>query len=303
MLRWRLIIGTVLVAVLLALGWLDARATYPGLWLFPLAVVLCLLATDELLAMFRAAGHEPHKLATHAGSLLPLLGASVSLFWPGFVDRTNVGGLGFLMLGVVAGLVIAIIVELSRYVTPGKTITQLALATFAVVYIGGLLGFLVQLRLLPIGDEVSNGGMLALFSMIATVKFTDIGAYFTGRRFGKHKMAPLVSPGKTWEGAAGGLALGTLMAILTLGPIARAWGIPSERTWLPWLGGVLVYGLVVSASGMIGDLAESLIKRDAGVKDSSTWLPGFGGVLDLLDSLLLAAPVAYMLWITGVVAP
>jgi phosphatidate cytidylyltransferase len=287
----------------LGLCWLDAQANRPGVWLFPLAVVLCVLATDELLAMFRAVDHEPNKWAAHGGALLALLGASVPIFWPEFVDETDLGGLGFLALGIIGGLIINILVELSRYTAPGKTIAQLALATFAVVYIGGLLGFLVQLRLLNIGNDIAHGGMLALFSMIATVKFTDIGAYFVGRRFGKHKLAPLVSPGKTWEGAAGGLVLGMLMAMFAFGPLARAWGIASQRAWLPWLGGVLVYGLVVSASGMIGDLAESLLKRDAGVKDSSTWLPGFGGVLDLLDSLLLAAPVAYLLWILGVVAP
>jgi phosphatidate cytidylyltransferase len=303
LLRWRLIIGTVLVAVLLGLCWLDAHAIHQGVWLFPLAVVICVLATDELLAMFRAVGHEPHKWATHSGALLALAGASAPIAWPGLVDDTALGGLGFLMLGIVAGLVINILVELWRYVAPGKAITQLALSTFAVIYIGGLLGFLVQLRLLNIGGDVSRGGMLALFSMIATVKFTDIGAYFAGHRFGKHKMAPVVSPGKTWEGAAGGLVLGTLAAMLTLGPFARSLGVPSERDWLPWLGGAILYGVIVSASGMIGDLAESLLKRDAGVKDSSTWLPGFGGVLDLLDSLLLAAPVAYVLWISGIVAP
>jgi phosphatidate cytidylyltransferase len=253
--------------------------------------------------MFRAVGHEPHKGATHVGALLALGGACVPIFWPDFVDNTRIGGLGFLMLGVVAGFMINILVELWRYVAPGKTIMQLALASLAVVYVGGLLGFLVQLRLLNVGGNISHGGMLALFSMIATVKFTDIGAYFTGRLFGKHKMAPIVSPGKTWEGAVGGLTMGTFMALLALGPLARFSGIPNERSWLPWLGGALAYGIIVSASGMIGDLAESLLKRDAGVKDSSTWLPGFGGVLDLLDSLLLAAPVAYVLWITGIVAP
>lgn len=302
MLRWRLIIGTVLVAVLLGLCWLDVHANRPGVWLFPLAIALCLLATDELLAMFRAVGHEPHKGATHAGTLLAVVGASASIAAPGLANSASVGHLGLLALGIVAGLVVNIAVELRRYLAPGKTITRLALAALATVYIGGLLGFIVQLRLLPVVGDVSRGGMLALFSMIATVKFTDIGAYFVGRQFGKHKMAPIVSPGKTWEGAAGGLALGTLAAMLTLGPLAHLLGTPSTRDWLPWFGGALLYGVLVSTSGMMGDLAESLLKRDAGVKDSSTWLPGFGGVLDLLDSLLLAAPVAYVLWITGVVA-
>jgi phosphatidate cytidylyltransferase len=188
-----------------------------------------------------------------------------------------------------------------RYLAPGKTINQFAISSFAVLYIGGLLGFLVQLRLLPINGDRFQGGMLALFSMIAVVKFTDIGAYFAGKKWGTHKMAPTISPGKTWEGAAGGITLGVAMALFTLGPLARMLGLPSERAWGVWLGGAIAYGLIVSITGMIGDLAESLLKRDAGMKDSSTWLPGFGGVLDLVDSLLLAAPVAYVLWVSGIV--
>ncbi len=88
-------------------------------------------------------------------------------------------------------------------------------------------------------------------------------------------------------------------AWLALGPLASAMGIESDRSLVAWLGGVLVYGLLVSSAGIVGDLAESLLKRDAGVKDSSSWLPGFGGVLDLLDSLLVAAPVAYFCWVSG----
>ena len=143
--------------------------------------------------------------------------------------------------------------------------------------------------------------MLALFSMIAIVKFTDIGAYFGGRQWGRHKIAPVISPGKTWEGAASGLTLGIAISLFTLGPLARLMGVASERGLLAWLSGAIFYGLIVSMTGMMGDLAESLLKRDAGVKDSSTWLPGFGGVLDLLDSLLLAAPMAHLMWIVGVV--
>ena len=291
-----------MVALLLGLCWLDVHGPRPGMYFFPLAAVVCVLATEELLAMFRAVGHEPHRLATHVATLVTLIGASLPLSWSDGTGNTTVGRLGCLGLAIAAGFIVNVIAEMWRYTAPGKTITQLALATLAVVYVGGLLGFLVQLRLLPIDGERFHGGMVALFSMIAVVKFTDIGAYFGGKKWGKHKLAPVISPGKTWEGAASGLALGTAMAFLMLGPFARLMGLPSERAWLPWIGGAIVYGVCVSIAGMIGDLTESLLKRDAGMKDSSTWLPGFGGVLDLLDSLLLAAPVAYLLWILRVVS-
>jgi phosphatidate cytidylyltransferase len=299
MLRWRLIIGTALVALLLGLCWFDIRAVYPGVYLFPLALVLCVLGADELVAMFRAVGHNPHKGATISAAVIALLGACVPIVWP--VLEIPGGPMAYLALGLAAGLAILLVTEIIRYTTPGKSINQLAMSSFAVLYLGGMLGFLVQLRLSPLGNDLAGGGMLALFSMIAIVKFTDIGAYFGGRQWGKHKMAPVISPGKTWEGAACGLAVGTLAGFIVLGPVRSSLGVQLDPGRLPWFVGVMIYGIVVSAAGMIGDLAESLLKRDAGVKDSSAWLPGFGGVLDLIDSLLLAAPVAYALWISGIV--
>jgi phosphatidate cytidylyltransferase len=182
---------------------------------------------------------------------------------------------------------------------PAQTIASLSSAALSVLYIGGLLGFLVQLRLLPVAGDVAHGGLLAMLSMVIVVKATDIGAYTVGRLWGRRKLAPLLSPGKTWEGAAGGLAFALAGALLALGPLAHALGVASNRGWVAWVACAAIYALLVSSAGIVGDLAESLLKRDAGVKDSSTWLPGFGGVLDLLDSLLVAAPVAYFCWISG----
>ena len=106
-------------------------------------------------------------------------------------------------------------------------------------------------------------------------------------------MAPSLSPGKTIEGAVGGIAfaiLGAWLSVAVLFPLAT--GSPSQTTWV----GVVIYGLAVGLAGMLGDLAESLIKRDVMRKDSGTNVPGFGGFLDVYDSLLLAAPVAFGLW-------
>jgi phosphatidate cytidylyltransferase len=170
------------------------------------------------------------------------------------------------------------------------------------------MGCIVALRLLT--DENGDGrfGMLALVSLIATVKMSDTGQYFVGRLIGRHKLAPLVSPGKTWEGAIGGFifAIGTAWLIF-------AWAAPRmvdvPVTSMPLsatpIGGIRItlFALAVAGAGLLGDLAESMLKRDAGVKDSSTWMPGFGGVLDLLDSLFGAAPVAYLFWALGIVRP
>ena len=137
--------------------------------------------------------------------------------------------------------------------------------------------------------------------MIIVVKATDIGAYTTGRLFGRRKLAPTLSPGKTWEGAIGGLIFAVIGSMLALGPLAESLDVEITRSGITWLTIAVIYGLVVGAAGVFGDLAESMLKRDAGVKDSSEWLLGFGGVLDLLDSLLLAAPVAYVFWVSGLI--
>ena len=304
MLRWRLILGPLIIALLAALCWADARAARPGIWLVPMAVVLCLLATQEMLRMFRAGGRTPLAWTVYLGTLLPLLAACAPIAWVDYPADCPVGRLGWLACGLAAGMIVALLGEMRQYTEPGRSITNLSAAALSILYVGGLLGFLVQLRLMPVAgsithDGVRYGGLLAMLSMIIVVKVTDIGAYTAGRLWGRHKMAPALSPGKTWEGVAGGLVFALVGAWLALGPLASKLGIESTRTGFLWLAGVLVYAMLVSCAGIVGDLAESLLKRDAGVKDSSDWLPGFGGVLDLLDSLLVAAPVAYFCWISG----
>lgn len=128
----------------------------------------------------------------------------------------------------------------------------------------------------------SDNGPLWLLTALMTVWAADTGAYFAGRRFGKHKLAPTISPNKTWEGLAGGVALAVLVA-LALGSLA---GISAAQ--LPWL---VVVALVSALFSVEGDLIESLLKRQAGAKDSGTLIPGHGGVLDRIDGVLAALPV------------
>ena len=118
---------------------------------------------------------------------------------------------------------------------------------------------------------------------IFTVKSSDTGAYTLGRLFGKHKFAPKISPGKTWEGLAGAVLFASVVAVL----FASFCGIMS------WPAAV-VFGVVFAVFGQLADLIESMIKRDAGSKDSSEHVPGFGGILDVIDSLLATAPMAYL---------
>ena len=189
------------------------------------------------------------------------------------------------LLAIAAGVLIAFVGEMLRFKLPGGHLINLTGAVFAIVYVGLLGSFLVMLRIAY--------GVPALVSMIIVAKLCDVGAYTVGRLIGRHKMAPSLSPGKTIEGAVGGIAFaifGAWLSVAVLFPLAT--GSPSQTTWV----GVVIYGLAVGLAGMLGDLAESLIKRDVMRKDSGTNVPGFGGFLDIYDSLLLAAPVAFGLW-------
>jgi len=127
---------------------------------------------------------------------------------------------------------------------------------------------------------------------LTVVIWCDTGAYFAGRAYGRRKLAPKISPGKSVEGAIGGVIAGTLAGLVAKGLFDAFW--PGLSQALGW-GAALVFGLLISLVGIVGDLVESLLKRDAAVKDTGTLLPGFGGVLDRIDAPLLAIPVMYYL--------
>jgi phosphatidate cytidylyltransferase len=295
MLRWRLSLGTLIIAALAGLCWLDSRAEVAGIWLLPVLVLLAMLATQEVLRLARSGGLQPLGWAVYLGNLLVVLGqwipsvGSQAARWLGFpgasaqrcAELAGVAPLWTLAVGVL----LIFVGEMRRYEKPGGVLANLAVAVFALVYVGVMLAFAVQIRVM--------WGLGAMAAWIIAVKMGDTGAYTVGRMIGRHKMAPAISPGKTIEGAFGALlfsCLGAWASFTWLVPLggnptadATSWG------WLP-------FGLLMGAVGMAGDLAESLLKRDAGCKDSSSWMPGFGGVLDILDSLLLTAPVAWLCW-------
>ena len=158
-----------------------------------------------------------------------------------------------------------------RYPASGAVITPASLTVTGLVLLPGVWAALVAIRTLP------DGGAWLLWSFVL-VWGADIGAYFAGRAFGRHKLAPRVSPGKTWEGVLGGAALSALVA----GALLIAFAPDLRALWL-------IPGLI--AVSVIGDLFESALKRETGVKDSGGLLPGHGGVLDRIDSLLAVVPV------------
>src|SRR5438874_3131046 len=129
--------------------------------------------------------------------------------------------------------------------------------------------------------------------ILLVVKFTDIGAYFGGRAFGRHKLIPWLSPGKTWEGLVWGLITAGIVGALCTYPWRGPGKYPIPH--VPPIKG-FIFGVIIGGIGQLGDLLESLMKRDAEVKDSGRLVPGFGGILDIIDSPLLAAPFAYLLF-------
>lgn len=302
MLRWRLPLGILLVAALLVLCWLDLDGAPAGIWLFPLTAIVTVLATQETLRMTALAQLHPLRWPVYLGNLLIVCGtwlvfaASLGLNWllPGTIDPQRfiercLPGTPICCLAI--AVVLIFVLEMRRYQKPGDNLANIAASIFPLVYVGAMLSFAVNLRI--------TWGTGALASWIIVVKMGDTGAYIVGRLIGRHKLVPMLSPGKTVEGAIGDLlfcCLGSWIAFNWLIPLT----VPETVAAGPWWGWI-VFGILVGIAGMVGDLAESLLKRDVGRKDSSDWLPGLGGVLDIVDSLLLAAPVAWLCWASGLV--
>ncbi len=302
MLRWRLILGILIIAILIGLCWLDHKAPLPGMCLFPLLTLALWMATGEVLDLAQAGGIRPIRWTVHVSNLLVVSvawGSSLYFFFPygrtpemsGYFSANYPASTSnWILMALAVAVTIIFLAEMRRFERPGGVTVNVAAAVFAVVYLGALLTFLIQLRM--------SWGIAGLASVVIVTKMGDIGAYTVGRLFGRNKMAPGLSPGKTMEGAAGAVVFSVGASALTflwLVPIMNSDASPTR--WWGWG----LFGVAVCVSGIIGDLAESLIKRDVEQKDSSSWIPGFGGVLDILDSLLLAAPVAYAFWAFGLV--
>jgi phosphatidate cytidylyltransferase len=262
------------------------------------------MASGEYLAMCRNAGLAPAAWPVYAGNALVVLASLAPLAWSvrglSYPANCPLGTLGWPLAAAALAVLLAFAAEMRRYSGPGGVTVRVALAVLAIGYLGLLMSFIVALRLFG-GNAI---GMAALVSFVIAVKLGDVGAYtlgrlFGGKLFGSWRMAPLLSPKKTWEGAVGAVLFSCLGSWLTFQYLVP-W-LTGGETATPWPR-ALVYGAVLCVVGMFGDLVESLLKRDLGVKDSSPWLKGLGGILDMIDSLLATAPIAYLFWASGFVA-
>jgi phosphatidate cytidylyltransferase len=210
-----------------------------------------------------------------------------------FVERRSPAQANSFESGILIIFVLGLCVR--QFVSKSNTMGILAISTtlFGLMYVPWLLNFFQKINYYPFANPKS--GHFYLLYFIAVTKFSDLGAYAVGSLIGKHKMIPRISPGKTWEGFAGAILTSTLLSVL----FVRYAGEYLEG--LTYLHAVIL-GVILSAAAVVGDLIESLFKREAGVKDSGRFFPGIGGMLDLMDSLLFNAPLMY-LYIRHVLAP
>jgi phosphatidate cytidylyltransferase len=273
-------------------GWLGVR----GVLLMPIGLIAASLGAREVVKLQPTSDHITRATAIIVTAIVFSL-ACLPNFWLGYPENCPVGRMGWPLFGLAAAIGVAFIVEMIRYddeVDHSLAIQRIGIVIFATTYVGVLLGFGVRLR-----DFASNGvGMTAVLSLLIPVKLSDIFAYCGGKLMGRTKLWPNLSPGKTIEGTLfgliGGIA-GASLVFYVIGPFITG----QDRT--PEISKVIIFGLCITIAGMLGDLSESLLKRGSGKKNSSSWLPGLGGILDILDSLLAAAPVAWAFWVSGLI--
>jgi phosphatidate cytidylyltransferase len=271
----RVLFAVVAVPVVIAAIWMGQGA------LALLIAVASALAAWELCRLAVAAGHAPFTWgATIAAGVLPL---AVRGYREGsFVPPV-------LALGAMA-LLATLLAALFLRGPERRPLSAVAITVLAVLYTGGLLSFAYGLRTHDYIIDARAGTALVMYPLVITWT-TDIAAYFVGRAFGRRKLMPSVSPAKTVAGAVGGLAAAIIMSWAYV-----KWVLVAQASlgMAPWI--ALSVGAAISLAGQLGDLVESMLKREAGVKDSSRIIPGHGGVLDRLDSLFFAIPVTYFLF-------
>jgi len=296
-LKNRLLFGAVLIAAVAAILYVDDRYAGPstaqmpwrheGLLVAFIVSILTVIATIEMNRLAEAAGHAPVQLWAAFSNYLIALS-------PYLAHNRLVGNAGteydFTLPLLLFAFFGACILVAARAKTE-RAISDIAVTLLIIVYAGLLPSFILRLRL-----DAGDHGVALLSYFLVVAKSCDIGAYFTGRAIGRHKLIEWLSPKKTVEGLMGGVALSIAVAIaLSRWTALHVWRTGPESIGPIPLGVAALFGFVMAILGQGGDLLESLFKRDAHAKDSARLLPEFGGVLDMIDSLLPTAPIACLL--------
>jgi phosphatidate cytidylyltransferase len=279
----RLITTVILWTVILAAMFSGSVLISDGVFLL-LIFVLALAGLLEFYGLAEKRGLACFKWCGLFGGALLMGGTFLHLAtkYLGINDspaRANDFETGFLILFVL-GLCVRQLASKSS----ASGITAIAVTLFGLMYVPWLLNFIQKINFFPGLD--GNGKYFVLYFILVT-KFSDMGAYAIGSLIGRHKMIPRISPGKTWEGFGGAIFLSTASSLVFVHFLR------DRMAGMNWIHAVIL-GVVLSSTAVVGDLIESLFKREAGVKDSGKYFPGIGGILDLLDSLLFNAPIMYL---------
>jgi len=278
MLKNRLIFGTLMTVIFTGMavfdGWMDGSLTsaMPDKKIQGsiLCVIMVLLAIPAQFEFSRLATAKKLKIFKPVAIPVAILFAT-AWYWPQFLQIQMEYYLAFL---AAFSLLVLLLYQYLFYGTT-EVITNCGVNYFSIIYLGLLSAFVLAIRI--------KFGLWPLLMFVFTIKSSDIGAYTVGSLFGKNKFSPKISPGKTWEGMAGAVIIAIIVAVI----FAVSCGI---MVW--WL--AAVFGLCFAFIGQLGDLVESMLKRDVEQKDSAKSIPGFGGILDVIDSPLAAAPFAYI---------
>jgi phosphatidate cytidylyltransferase len=254
----RVLVALVALPAVLLLVWLG------GWWLFGLAAAAALVGLHEYTTMVRPL--RPVVLGCYVGAILMLVGVTL-------------GGIPWLLGGFLGSVLIAFVLHGVADTRQPPTVA-IGATVLGTAWVAFGLAHLILLR------EVGEYGVLLVFTVLLAVFAADTLAFFVGRLVGRHKLAPVMSPGKTWEGFVAGTAAALAVAFFAL---------YEDRDEFLAIWEALVLGAVIALAAVIGDLFESALKRDMKVKDTGRILGGHGGVLDRIDSLLFAAPAAYYL--------
>ncbi len=282
----RLVSTVVLWTVILAAMFSGNRFISDGVFVV-LVAFLALTGLVEFYGIAEKRGLASFKISGVIGGLLLMVGTFLNLTGhlgtTGSPARVNDFETSFLIVFVL-GLCVR------QFVSKSNAAGLVAISTtlFGLMYVPWLLNFIQKINFFPFAPgSPADAGKYFLLYFILITKFSDMGAYAVGSLIGKHKMIPRISPAKTWEGFAGAILVSTGASV------AFVYFLGAKMVGMNYLHAVIL-GVILSITAVIGDLIESLFKREAGVKDSGALFPGIGGILDLLDSLLFNAPIMYL---------
>ena len=249
-------------------------------------LVLAGMGLREFYDLVEKAGHPCFRHWGIGGGLLLML-ASFLVLQGGFLKNVSPAGAGQTETAVLILFVLGLCLRQFFSQRGGSALLGISATLLGLMYVPWLLNFIQKIHFFPaVGGVKVEGNYYVLYFILVT-KFSDLGAYCTGSLIGRHKMIPRVSPGKTWEGFGGAIVISTLVSV------ACAHFLRDKLYGMNLLHAVIL-GVLLSVAAVVGDLIESIFKREAKVKDSGQWFPGIGGILDLLDSLLFNAPLMYL---------